>query len=157
MTFDSLSQTLSDYFKSPAEKAVDAQLIGNAPTMTRIPLNAQPGDPGIVDKASATLSGLWASAELAITPESQGEALVNQIYGRDENGNPLTPPNITPIYNVDDLATPAVIVKAKQAITTAFDSVQNTFIKYAIIAVAIILAGTFMYALAMGAGRKLAA
>jgi len=109
-----------------------------------------------------SLSDLWAKFELVITPESEGERLVNQIYGVDQNGVPLTPPNVpVPDYNPGDLAMPATVIKAKKAvvntITMAGDAVKDTVIKYGIIAVALGIALIFVYAFAGSYGRELAA
>lgn len=141
----------ADYLpKSPAERAADAMLAGKAPTLNT------PGYFSPIAYVGTELSDLWASASLAITPESQGESLVNQIYGRDANGNPLTPPNITPAYVAADLPLPAMFVKARDTVTHALDSVQSTFIKYAIIGIAVLIAAGAVYAFAGGYARRLA-
>src|SRR5436309_579245 len=44
-------------------------------------------------ESTVSLSDLWNKFELAISPESEGEHIVNQIYRYDDAVNPLTPPD----------------------------------------------------------------
>jgi hypothetical protein len=104
-----------------------------------------------------TLSDLWAKTELLITPESEGEHIVNQIYGFNPDGTPITPPFIpVPDYNPADLSTPSVIVRAKKAVTDTFANMQATLIKYGVIVVVLLVAGVFLYAFVGAKARKLA-
>lgn len=116
--------------------------------------------PSYLEQATTKLSDLWANTELLITPESTGEALVNQIYGYDANGKQLVPPNQTLTYDPETISTPNVVTKAKTVIkdtvSAVTDSMQGAFVKYGIIAVIVLFALVLLYGVAGGYGRRLA-
>lgn len=157
-------------FKSDAEKAVDSlygsnkvyspipevdQTAGGRPI--RSPLS-EASTPSYLEQAQTGLSDLWNRTELLISPESTGEALVNQIYGYDEAGNPLTPANQTISYDPESLATPNIVTKSvnavKRAASTVVDSVQGAFLKYGIIAFIALLAVVLVYGAASSYGGR---
>lgn len=89
----------------------------------------------------------------AVTPESEGERIVNQIYGS---------PGVTniPEFDYADLGTPAIIVAAKKKVKSAVsgvsDSVSGVIAKYGIIAIAVLIVSVLVLGLAQGYGRGIA-
>jgi hypothetical protein len=168
------ASTVSGLFKSDAEKEVDALYGGGQDYSTipevnlryetfegrpiNVPLSVS-ATPSYLEQAQTGLADLWARTELLISPESEAEHIVNQIYGYDDNGIPLMPPNFAPA--IPDMPSvphfiAAPITAVKNAITTAGDTVKDFFVKYAIIAIVVLIAGVFVYAFVGAKARKLA-
>lgn len=101
---------------------------------------------------------LWDRLKEAVVPESQAESLVNQIYGI--GGTAQTGRPDPEVSNAQDLSLPAVFVRAKesvaQGINNVSDQIQSSFIKYAIILVAILLVAGVMYGFLPKFGKNLA-
>jgi hypothetical protein len=165
---------LFDFFKSDAGKEVDRLYtimpgIHDTPILRgSINFNVDETNPAqemttptYYEQAGDALSDLWARASLAITPESHGESLVNQLYGTDELGRPLIPAGRNPFEGVatSDLAIPATLVSVRDSVKNTVsgitDSVNSVLIKYGIIAVGVFLAAIFVYAFGTGTARRI--
>lgn len=104
-----------------------------------------------------TPSGLWLTITDAIVPQSQAESLVNQIYGM--GGTAATGRPDPEISNAQDLSLPAVYVRAKDAVAAGVgniaDKIQSGFIKYTIIALAIVLVAGILFGFLPQFGKRL--
>src|SRR5437899_10993627 len=93
--------SVSELFQSDAEKQVNALYGGvkgystipevqtDTGTAINVPLS-ESSTPSYLEKAQTSLSDLWNRTELLISPESEGEHIVNQIYGTHPDGSPIT-------------------------------------------------------------------
>lgn len=105
----------------------------------------------------STLS-LWDRIKESVVPESQAESLVNQIYGVGGTiQNSIPDPEVG---DPKDLSLPAVFVRAKESVASGVENVtskiESTFIKYAIILVAILLVAGLLYGFLPKYGSRLA-
>lgn len=102
-------------------------------------------------------SGLWLAVTDKLVPESQAESLVNQIYGT--GGTAQTGRPDPEVSDSRDLSLPAVYVRAKDSITAGInnvtDQIQSSFIKYAIILVAVLLVAGILYGFLPRFGQRL--
>lgn len=119
------------------------------------------GSATAVLKDLPSIDDILARGELLISPESEAEHLVNQIYGFDANGNPLMPPGETIAYDPElQGALPHIIAApinaVKKTLTDTASALGDVVTKYAIIAVAVLIAGVFIYAFVGAKARKLA-
>lgn len=80
----------------------------------------------------------------AITPESYGEKIVNDIYGP---GGTAQRGQADPNYDVHDLSSPTVFVAAKGAITSAGSALLGNLKLPALIFGAFILIAVFVFGL----------
>lgn len=99
-------------------------------------------------------SALWLKITDSIVPQSQAESLVNQIYGVGGTASSGKPD--PEIGNPQDLSLPAVYVRAKDAVASSINAVQNSFIKYAIIAVAVVIVAGILFGFLPALGKRFA-
>lgn len=91
----------------------------------------------------------WDSLKESVVPESYGESVVNAIYSTP--GNTLKP---DPAYNVEDLSSPNVYVKAKGAITEAASALTGFGGKALMYAAVFVLVAVAVYALVPALVRR---
>lgn len=131
---------ISDLFKSDAEKQVDA-LYGTTPAAPGVQFIDGFATETTVKPDANSISFLDSLRE-AVTPESYGESVVNQIYS-DPARTLLPDPN----YNVADFSSPNVYVAAKGAVTKALDTAGAFSNKLLLYGVLLLLLGVAVYAL----------
>lgn len=85
----------------------------------------------------------------AVTPESYGETVVNQIYG-----SPATTLQPDPAYDVADLSSPNVYVQGKQAVSAALGKVGDGLNRYLMYGVVVLLVAVAIYAVVPALVRR---
>lgn len=107
---------------------------------------------------SWTPSALWLRLTDAVVPQSQAESLVNQIYG--VGGTAQTGKPDPEISNAADLSLPAVYVRAKDAVAQGVSNItsqiQSGFIKYTIIALAVVIVAGILFGFLPALGKRFA-